>query len=209
MPVVDGARDTSTEFIVVSSDSSAPAPTATTEPTLPSSIAISPTSGPPGTLVEVNAAGLPANTVIDIGAGPLEAEYDILASAETDDDGVLIRSIRLPNLAEPGEEWVIALTPSESSGDILSDPFTVTEPAPEGEETTRFTNTNIYLIALEDNGRAGMQIGCGDSVVPVEVEIEPAVGVLRAALQELLSLDSRMYDGFGLYNALYRSMSSL
>jgi LysM repeat protein len=211
VPVVDGARDTSTEFIVVSRAGATPAPTATTtEPTLlPSSIAISPTSGPPGTMVAIDAAGLPTNTVIDIGAGPVDAEYNILASAETDDDGMLIRSVRIPDLAEPGEQWVVALTPAESSGDILSNPFTVTEQATEGSETAIYTSTNIYLIALEDNGRTGMQIGCGDSVVPVEIEIEPTVGIIRAALQELLSLDSRMYNGFGLYNALYRSDLSI
>ncbi|MBI1297732.1 LysM peptidoglycan-binding domain-containing protein [bacterium] len=208
VPVVDGARDTSAEFIVVGNDDP-PAPTPATEPALPSSVAISPTSGPPGTMVDLNAAGLPANTIFDIGAGPLEAEYNILALAETDDDGMLIRSVRIPDLAEPGEQWVVALTPAESSGDILSNPFTVTEPATEGSETAIYTSTNIYLIALEDNGRTGMQIGCGDSVVPVEIEIEPTVGIIRSALQELLSLDSRMYNGFGLYNALYRSDLSI
>ena len=64
----------------------------------------------------------------------------------------------------------------------------------------------IYLIAMGDNGAAGELIGCGDSLVAVEVAIEPTSGVLRAALTALLSLPSdATYGQSGLYNALYLS----
>lgn len=65
---------------------------------------------------------------------------------------------------------------------------------------------NIYLIALGDNGASGRAIGCGDSLVPVEVPITPTLGVLRAALNELFDLEGEQYYGeSGLYNALYQS----
>ena len=65
-----------------------------------------------------------------------------------------------------------------------------------------FDRVEIYLIALSDDGASGRRIGCGDSVVAVEREIEPTVGVLRAALDELFSLEEREYGQSGLINVL-------
>ena len=48
-------------------------------------------------------------------------------------------------------------------------------------------------------------MGCGDSVVPVQVEIPTTQGVLKAALQALLSVKDQYYGQSGLYNALYQS----
>lgn len=67
------------------------------------------------------------------------------------------------------------------------------------------TRTNIYLIAVDDNGQSGKQIGCNDSVVPVEIEIEPTAAPLTAALTRLLDLDSQYYGQSGLYNVFYQS----
>ncbi len=64
----------------------------------------------------------------------------------------------------------------------------------------------IYLVAIGDNGVSGEMIGCGDSLVPVEVAIEPTQAVLRSALITLLNLAPEMtYGQSGLYNALYLS----
>jgi hypothetical protein len=63
----------------------------------------------------------------------------------------------------------------------------------------------IYLIALEDNGVSGKPVGCGDSAVPVRVEIQPTQGVLKAAYEALLSIKSQYYGESGLYNSLYQS----
>ena len=64
----------------------------------------------------------------------------------------------------------------------------------------------IYLVAIGGNGVSGKLIGCGDSLVPVEVSITPTLGVLRAALNELFKLEGQQYYGqSGLYNALYQS----
>jgi LysM repeat protein len=98
-----------------------------------------------------------------------------------------------PNFIHPGQRLIIP------SGGQTGPQVTVTpNSGPPG-------TANIYLIALEDNGQSGKQIGCNDSVVPVEVEIEPANAPLRAALEELFSIDSRFYGQSGLYNALYDS----
>jgi len=53
-------------------------------------------------------------------------------------------------------------------------------------------------------------IGCGDSLLSVEVQIEPTLGVLRAAVNELFKLEGQfIYGQSGLYNALYLSNLSI
>jgi hypothetical protein len=63
----------------------------------------------------------------------------------------------------------------------------------------------IFLIAVNDNGQTGTPVGCGDSAVPVQVEIPTTQGVLKAALVALLSIKDQYYGQSGLYNALYQS----
>ena len=63
----------------------------------------------------------------------------------------------------------------------------------------------IYLIGIGDNGQGGVLIGCGDSAIPVQVQIEPTQGVLKAAVEKLLSIKDQYYGQSGLYDALYQS----
>jgi len=63
----------------------------------------------------------------------------------------------------------------------------------------------LFLIAVGDNGVSGQLIGCGDSLVPVQVEIPYSQAVLKASLEKLLSLKTQYYGQSGLYNALYQS----
>jgi hypothetical protein len=81
--------------------------------------------------------------------------------------------------------------------------------APTATETLSNYTVNLYLIALDDGGKAGTEIGCNDSLVPITVNIEPTTAVLRAALEKLLSIKSRTYGSSGLYNSLYQSNLSI
>lgn len=63
----------------------------------------------------------------------------------------------------------------------------------------------IFLVAIDDGGKAGKKIGCGDSVVAVDRFVPVTNAPLRAALTELFSLRDRNYGQSGLYNALYQS----
>lgn len=76
-------------------------------------------------------------------------------------------------------------------------------PAPAASPTQNMVR--IFLIALDDNGQTGFPVGCGDSVIPVQVEIPPTQEVLKDALVELLSIKDQYYGQSGLYNALYQS----
>lgn len=63
----------------------------------------------------------------------------------------------------------------------------------------------IFMIAVDDNGKSGAPVGCGDSAVPVQVEIPSTQGVLKASLEALLSTKGQYFGQSGLYNALYQS----
>jgi hypothetical protein len=58
----------------------------------------------------------------------------------------------------------------------------------------------IFLTALNDGGRSGTAIGCGDSVVPVEVPFISISNPLQAAVEALLSYQEPETDE--LHNAL-------
>lgn len=85
-------------------------------------------------------------------------------------------------------------------------PATVATATPTGtSQPPKVSRVEIFLVALEDAGRSGQEIGCGDSLIPVEVEIEPTAAPLTAAMKELLSIHDRLYGQSGLYDALYQS----
>ncbi len=102
--------------------------------------------------------------------------------------------------------------PSTATPEATASPTVQASPVPEATaapaEPTVDT-VKIFLVALEDGGQAGMEIGCGDSLVPVEFQITPTTDPLAAALAELLALRDRTYGESGLYNALYQSKLSV
>ena len=185
-------------------------------------LALSSGSVVPGGALEVSGRGFPANSTIELGTGPQNSEYEIIATVTADDGGNVTETVTIPDYAEAGELWV--LVADWDGNTVVSEPFAVVapptpeEPAATAQPTPTsadngvnvpvnglFTRTQIYLIALEDAGQSGEEIGCSDSVVPVAVEIEPTVAPLRAALEKLLAIDSEFYGQSGLYNALYQS----
>lgn len=67
------------------------------------------------------------------------------------------------------------------------------------------SSVKIYMVAIEDNGRSGPLIGCGDSVVSVTVKVPTTTAPLSAAIRELLKVKTQDYGLSGLYNSLYQS----
>ncbi|MEZ4569714.1 MAG: GerMN domain-containing protein [Thermomicrobiales bacterium] len=79
----------------------------------------------------------------------------------------------------------------------------------DGDQTE---TTQIYLVAVGDNGESGQMIGCGDSLVPVDVQIdmtEDTATRVERTLTELFGIDEQYYGQSGLYNALYQSNLSV
>lgn len=96
--------------------------------------------------------------------------------------------------------------------DIANSPSPGTSPASQSpaqnqtqNSSSKTTTVKIYLIALGDNGASGEQIGCGDSVIAIFRQVPQTQAVLKAALNELLSLKSQYYGESGLVNSLYQS----
>lgn len=86
-----------------------------------------------------------------------------------------------------------SLTPTAT---VSSDP---------GNSPPTVNEVKLYLIAIDDQGKSGEKIGCGDSAVSVTRTVETTTKPLTAAYQELLSLKDQYYGQSGLYNALYQS----
>jgi hypothetical protein len=80
-----------------------------------------------------------------------------------------------------------------------------TQPAPPQSATQAARSVTIYLVAIDDQGKSGTAVGCGDSLVPVQVQVPPTQAVLRASLDALLGIKEQHYGQSGLYNALYQS----
>jgi hypothetical protein len=100
--------------------------------------------------------------------------------------------------------------PSNQNTGVLINPSeqnTPSSPSPSGENAgkTGVNKVKVFLIAIDDNGKSGKKLGTGDSVVPIEVTVEPTNAPLKAALNKLLSIKDRIYGQSGLYNPLYQS----
>ncbi|MEZ4728470.1 MAG: GerMN domain-containing protein [Caldilineaceae bacterium] len=168
-------------------------------------VTISPRSGAPGTNVQVAVSGFPPNTRISYGIGEPAGQLLDLFSARTNRSGSAQLTLQVPDVVDPNTELAATVfVPQQGGASATSAAFTVTSEEDDNGQNL-FTRTNIYLVALEDRGQSGMEIGCGDSVIPVEVEIEPTIAPLTAALGALFSINERFYGQSGLYNALYRS----
>ena len=173
----------------------------------PGQFAIAPTSGPTGTEVQLTAEGFDPNTQIDVGFGPVESEYDVIDTVTSGVNGSVNTTVSVPSYADSELEWVFVLAAPGGNPRLISDVFDVTAgTSPVTTPTPAlFTRTDIYLVALEDAGQTGEEIGCGDSLVPVEVTFQPTVAPLTAALEELFAINTEFYGQSGLYSALYQS----
>lgn len=172
-------------------------------------VSIRPDSGPPGTTLTVFVSGFPSGAQVQLGLGPPESEYDVVATREIGDDGELVATLTVsPQIQPPNERVAVVVLDNEET---ISEVFTVTEgqveptPAPTEPADDQFTQSQMYLVALGDEGRSGVEFGCGDSIVPVTINFEPTPAPLTAALEEMFAYDSRTYGQSGLYNVFYQS----
>jgi LysM repeat protein len=90
-------------------------------------VSIMPTSGPPGTEVEVTAQGFAPNTDVTIGVSRLDAEPTTSRTVRTDVEGKLqTTTVIPPNEAQPGEPWGVLVTSVDTGERALSGTFEVT-----------------------------------------------------------------------------------
>lgn len=101
--------------------------------------------------------------------------------------------------------YLFSITNNLNKLPISSSPRPNQSPQATEEPNNPATQANIYLIALEDNGKTGQKIGCDDSVVPVKQSIESDSDPLKEAMEKLILLKEQNFGEAGLYNSLYQS----
>ena len=84
-------------------------------------LSISPASGPSGTLVWVNASGLPAYTAVSIGLGPQNSEFSQVAQGTTDGYGRY--SVQVPVHGGVGTKWIFGISAGDAHA--MSAPFDI------------------------------------------------------------------------------------
>jgi len=169
----------------------------------PRTAVLSPTNGPPGSTVQLRGEGYQPNRDLQILFGPQDSDAVTVKRIQADAQGDMEAKLILPDTAISGETWVASVQPLNQPGEYLeqSNTFEVEgaqDPIPVRNETS------VYLVDVEDQGAEGELIGCGDSLVPVILPIEPEADPIRATLQNLFDQGEEVGPS-GLYNSLYQS----
>jgi LysM repeat protein len=103
-------------------------------------VEISPTAGPAGTEIEIDAGDFPPETTLTVAIGRVAAGFTATEEATTDDEGNLTATITLPTEAQPEEGWVVVVqTPDLPRVRATSAEFSVTEADDEDEDETTYT----------------------------------------------------------------------
>ena len=94
----------------------------TPEPSVPTLI-ISPTSGLPGTVVQVYASGFQPNAHIVIAFGPINSELGIVGEGTTDVNGGF--NLQIPVQGAPGMQLAFAAVVDDQPGVLSTEPFQI------------------------------------------------------------------------------------
>ncbi len=174
-------------------------------------VTINPESGPSGTLVMIHGSGAPPNTQVLVASARWMSDQ----TCTTPQDG---QSVATVNSDGNGDFFAKDTANIIGSHDVgiayFAKILTQETPQPMSNiacfqfEPAGSPHVNIYLVALDDNGQSGMKIGCGDSLLPISVQIDTSGSIeqqITDALNKLLSMDEQFDGQSGLYNALYQS----
>lgn len=183
-------------------------PTLTPTPVTGPSVVLSPSSGQPGTVVQVFGAGFAPGVPVDVLVGPNLAQLTVVATPVADFLGRVSAQVTIPPSARATERWPVllnAVAPQPSAAlahfSVLGPPFPPTPtPTPTPAQGVEVL-VELFAISLG----AG-DLGCGDAVVPaVTRSVLPTRAPLQAALEELLALGPSIPGRPDLYNALGQS----
>lgn len=125
-------------------------------------VAIAPTSGQSGTLIQVIASGFLPNLPVSVGMGPINSEFVQIAQGVTDSSGSFVANV--PIQGAPGMDFVIAVAHEGQSGTIAPDLFhilEVSQPAVSIFPTYGETGTLVQVIASGFPPNSPVSVGMG------------------------------------------------
>ncbi len=130
------------------------APTETPKPSptpMPPSVSIAPTSGPPGTEIEVTVKGFPPDKGIQLGVEQEGGGSGIAYSERTGDTGHLTTTLAIPTYAEPEQRWMVTAATGEPLLEATSNVFTL--PAAGGRDAAALAGDRAGGLRLRGQGQ--------------------------------------------------------
>ncbi|MDZ7844711.1 MAG: hypothetical protein U5K99_07920 [Anaerolineales bacterium] len=169
-------------------DTPAP-PTLTPEPTAEQQahLQVSPVKATPGARVQLSLTGFHPEARLDLGAGRVNSEYDLISEVVTDQDGKLETTVRVPDYAQPGNTWVFAAAAPEKGIKVLSNEIEIIE----GEGPNLSVSPQIIGVGEE------VEVSAGG--FPPEADVDLGIGRLNS---EYDIIDRQRTDSAGSMQAV-------
>lgn len=109
----------------------------------------------------------------------------------------------VPSSTAPATDTPASATPSPSA--TATPTPSPSETAPATSPSTTTSALTIFYVALNDQGKSGPMIGCGDSIVATETGPVVYASQVEAAMSDLLDDKDAQHGESGLMNALSSS----
>lgn len=125
-------------------------------------VAIAPTSGQTGTLVQVAASGFLPNMPVSVGMGPANSEFTQVAQGMTDTTGSFIAQV--PIQGAPGMNFIFSVAHDGQPGTVSTDQFhilEVSQPVVNIWPTSGETGTLVQVAASGFSANTPVTIGMG------------------------------------------------
>ena len=147
-------------------------------------VAITPTSGQTGTLVQVIASGFPPNSPVSVGMGPANAGFGEVANGVTDANGVFIAKV--PAQGSLGMMLVFAVAVQGQPGVLSSDQFQITGAVPnpgpdEGSQAIPTPTLYLDMWVAYSNPVFAVSLEHPADWEPVPGYGDPETGVIKKA----------------------------
>jgi hypothetical protein len=121
-------------------------------PPVDAEVTVSPPTVAPGAHIEVEAEGLTPNATVQIGFGPPDAWFDVIADARTDAQGRLATHVEVPRRAERGRPYVIVVQDAAANIRVASHPFVAGSPGDRIRVDGRLTDEGVECPAMRGPG---------------------------------------------------------
>lgn len=142
-------------------------------------VELSPRSGPPGTLLRVEASGFPPHSMVEVSVGKWRREENPIADLQTRSNGTLITQVLIPEEADFNERWVVSLRAVDSRDPQATQGsanfFVAREPS----------DTQPAIMVWPQTGFPGMELHVVGADFPPETLIDLGIGRWDSALDFL------------------------